>query len=526
MAKQTVGAVSTRSDSSPKHSNPDNGDHATDLKRVFTECSNQAQAIKCDIRNVLDQKLARDEHTELAGETNGVNNETRFGFESAIRSKIDGLETALRTLNVVKMCDTDIESQCSPTEESVSENSSCEEKSERTAERVTKIKSSSRPVPSTNADSCCSNLCERSNCTEKIENNVKNPKNKKSKGKEIVRKDVREKLTSEMVLKSLSSSTSDSEKLEILCKKYADLFNDHKTLESNSKQHEKICLQLMKEREQLQSEHNRVVLVKDKLENLCRELQKHSRTVKEETLIRIKEEEEKHRKVATKFQETLSDIMGLIKENQQRSESLREENRDLAGKMKALMDHYDKWEKNIEKIMKQKELETQIMNAKLAKTSLLHNEEKKLFLNEKETLINLMADLQKRTNDSTTNEMQLRAELALYTSKYDEFQTVLSKSNEMFISFKKDMERMAKQIKKLERETVQWKNKWESCNRALVILSEEKQKRDNDYLNSLQKIQTLEKLCRAMQEERIQMQTKLKQFDDLPKLTDLSNVDT
>lgn len=55
----------------------------------------------------------------------------------------------------------------------------------------------------------------------------------------------------------------------------------------------------------------------------------------------------------------------------------------------------------------------------------------------------------------------------MYTEKYEEFQTTLKKSNQLFESFKSEIEKMSKKIKKLEQETTQWKNKWESCDKSL-----------------------------------------------------------
>ena len=40
-------------------------------------------------------------------------------------------------------------------------------------------------------------------------------------------------------------------------------------------------------------------------------------------------------------------------------------------------------------------------------------------------------------------EKQLRAQVALYTDKYEEFQQTLSKSNEVFQSFKSEMEKVS-----------------------------------------------------------------------------------
>ncbi len=44
----------------------------------------------------------------------------------------------------------------------------------------------------------------------------------------------------------------------------------------------------------------------------------------------------------------------------------------------------------------------------------------------------------------------------------------------------------------------------------------QKQKRDNEHLAALQKIITLEKLCRALQEERTLMQMRLKMNNEEP----------
>jgi chromosome segregation ATPase len=248
---------------------------------------------------------------------------------------------------------------------------------------------------------------------------------------------------------------------------------ENRNLIQQSKQNDRINHQLSKEKDQMQSEHNRVVLAKSRLESLCRELQRQNKIIKEESLLKIKEEEEKRREIANKFQGTLNEIMQLIQENQKRNTQLKEENADLAQKLKTLMGHYENWEKHTEKIIKQKDLETQLVKAKFAKTNLILNQEKEIFLKEKQQLIQMIADLQKRCADLSASEMKLRTELSVYTTKYEEFQGVLGKSNEMFAGFKRDMEKMSKQIKKLEKETAQWRSKWETSQKELIHLSQE-----------------------------------------------------
>lgn len=98
------------------------------------------------------------------------------------------------------------------------------------------------------------------------------------------------------------------------------------------------------------------------------------------------------------------------------------------------------------------------------------------------------------------------SQLSLYTEKFEEFQTTLSKSNEVFTTFKQEMEKvsclyggevvrqmevlhckfcrvdlpvnqscfqMTKKIKKLEKETAMYRSRWESSNKALLEMAEE-----------------------------------------------------
>lgn len=283
----------------------------------------------------------------------------------------------------------------------------------------------------------------------------------------------KEKFTIDQVLKSLSLYENDSLKLEALIKRHTQVLEDNRSLENQLKQQEKVCTIALKEKEQLQSDSNRSILAKSRLENLCRELQRQNKAVKEESLSKIKEEEEKRKEIANKFQATLNEIMQLVQDNQERNVQLKSENSELASKLKSLMDHYEMWEKNIHKIIQQKELEIQLMTAKFAQANLQFNQEKESFLTEKQQLIQMLAEMQKRGIESSQNEVQLRAELGMYTSKYQEFQDVLTKSNDTFSSFKKDMEKMSRQIKKLEKETIQWKTKWETSNKSLQTLTHE-----------------------------------------------------
>lgn len=68
---------------------------------------------------------------------------------------------------------------------------------------------------------------------------------------------------------------------------------------------------MIREKDQLQTEHSKAILAKSKLESLCRELQRHNKLVKDESLVRAKEEEEKRKEVTNKFQVRLAYYLWL-----------------------------------------------------------------------------------------------------------------------------------------------------------------------------------------------------------------------
>ncbi|XP_064602144.1 alpha-taxilin-like isoform X2 [Liolophura sinensis] len=306
----------------------------------------------------------------------------------------------------------------------------------------------------------------------------------------------------EHILKALNSLDTTEEKLAALCKKYADLHEEHRLQQSTFKQTQKKLQVTTREKDQLQSEHNKAVMAKGKLESLCRELQKHNKLIKEESLARAREEEERRKEVSAKFQSTIAEIQTQMQENHERNIKLKEENIELGHKLKSLVEQYEAREEHIEKLMKHKDLENQLHEAKMQQAQCLLAKEQEQNRKEREMVLLTMTETKKKSDLHEAQEKQLRSQLAMYTEKYDDFQSTLNKSNEVLGKFKTEMDKMTKRIKKLEKETAMWRGKWEASNKALLEMAEEKQKHDKEKTVFRAKIDKLESLCRALQDER------------------------
>lgn len=81
-------------------------------------------------------------------------------------------------------------------------------------------------------------------------------------------------------MKSISALPSADEKISALCKKYTQANERNRTLRYYIKQTDKRQAILIKEKERLQLEFNKNILIKSKLENICRELQKQNKAIK------------------------------------------------------------------------------------------------------------------------------------------------------------------------------------------------------------------------------------------------------
>ncbi|XP_026910453.1 gamma-taxilin isoform X3 [Acinonyx jubatus] len=247
-----------------------------------------------------------------------------------------------------------------------------------------------------------------------------------------------------LLMQALNTLSTPEEKLAALCKKYADLLEESRNVQKQMKILQKKQAQIVKEKVHLQSEHSKAILARSKLESLCRELQRHNKTLKEENMQQAREEEERRKEATAHFQITLNEIQAQLEQHDIHNAKLRQENIELGEKLKKLIEQY-----------------------------------------------------------------ALREELSLYMDKFEEFQTTMAKSNELFTTFRQEMEKMTKKIKKLEKETITWRTKWENNNKALLQMAEEKTVRDKEYKAFQIKLDRLEKLCRALQTERNELNEKV-----------------
>ena len=79
-------------------------------------------------------------------------------------------------------------------------------------------------------------------------------------------------------------------------------------------------------------------MVRSKLEFLCKELQRHNKTLKEENMQQAREEEERWKEATVHFQITLNEIQAQLEQHDIHNTKLCQENTELGKKLKKLIE--------------------------------------------------------------------------------------------------------------------------------------------------------------------------------------------
>jgi chromosome segregation ATPase len=231
--------------------------------------------------------------------------------------------------------------------------------------------------------------------------------------------------------------------------------------------------------------------LRQKLESLCRELQRQNKMFLDDSKRVAAEEEKKRLELSVKFHETVKDISAKLEEQGEDRLRQLEENELMREKLNHFTQQFDIREQQFAHQLRTKTLEHQLLEVKLKQQqdiSMQAETKSRLYTEQ-------IAQLLK-------TEQDLRSQLALYGDKFEQFQDTLTKSNEVFATFKIELEKMSKTVKKLEKENASLKKKCEKSDVSIIELLEERDVLKKLLSTTKNQKEKLEALCRSLQAER------------------------
>ncbi|MBA0776034.1 hypothetical protein Gotri_011093 [Gossypium trilobum] len=300
-----------------------------------------------------------------------------------------------------------------------------------------------------------------------------------------------------------------------------------KTAKRTSKS-EKEFLEFSLKYQQVIAERDTAIAVRDKLESLCRELQRQNKMLMDECKRVSTEGQNLRLDLSARFQDAIKDVSNKLEEQKDDCLSQLKENEMLRDKLKELADQYALSEQQYAQKLKQKTLELQLSDLKIkqheekltqeqAQMKVYAEQVSQLLVTEKNLRMQLTADGEKFQQFQYAWTLPLNAlhsssilfiltaeNLSLRRSNVED---ALSKSNEVFETFKQEIEKMAKSIKELRKENVFLKSKCDKSDFTLIELVEERERMKKQLEKTKNQKEKLESLCRSLQAERKQSST-------------------
>ncbi|KAF9986994.1 hypothetical protein BGZ75_001179 [Mortierella antarctica] len=249
---------------------------------------------------------------------------------------------------------------------------------------------------------------------------------------------------------------------------------------------------LVAERNQLLEERqgDKISLTKSsnlckKLEDLCRQFHKENRRIKEEVHQRTNQ-------ISGTFEKAIVEFKDKVEHDIAEKQRLIDENDTmLRDKFQGFLEQYDVREKHFNSVVKSKDLELQLAQAK--------SEQHKQIALQGAAKVEL---LKSQLNAFSKTEAELRKQLNVYVEKFKQVEETLNKSNSLFQTFRKEMEAMSKKGSSLEKVNLAIRAKCDTMNRNILEMAEERTKHQNALEAADKKRIKLETLCRALHAEK------------------------
>lgn len=295
-----------------------------------------------------------------------------------------------------------------------------------------------------------------------------------------------------MLMKALGQLKSPEEKIAALCEKYSALHHEYQAAQELVKAARKRENHMQREISRSQNDKTKLTVANSRLENLARELQKRNNA-----------EEQKVKEMADKLKSSLGDAELQMKKAVESNEKLSNDYSKIKKEFETLAEKNKIRDKKIESALEQYKVEVQLMTVEHKKKTL---EMERDF--EKEKILRRQVT-QKYIEQNEAFEVQqklvssLQQQIKFYEKKFNEVQVMLTKSHDTCTSLANQHDKMKKRLANVQTERVNLQQK-------LEVKSKQASQAIKQNEKTATKQGKLEKLCRALQQERSQLNKQLR----------------
>jgi len=295
----------------------------------------------------------------------------------------------------------------------------------------------------------------------------------------------------EEILTKLSLDNKDyttEEKLEALCLVFRETIAENVKYKNASLN---ITEQLSKNEQ-----------TKTALQSLCKALKTQIELKAEEGELKLKEEAQKRLECTQSFETVVKDLTKLIEDNSVVNTKLKAENISLAEKLQELLRSHEDSINKYHSLRQEYDLQVKLFEAQLAKARLEKTEVSANFNEKRLELQKLLLESDEKVTMLMSRETNLKDQLEIYEKQWLDMEKNIGSSTNTFANFRKEMDRLTGQLRKVERDTNEWKNKFEESQQHIQRMNKSNLDREQEFAQLKRKLVAMEKLNRHLHQER------------------------
>jgi chromosome segregation ATPase len=258
----------------------------------------------------------------------------------------------------------------------------------------------------------------------------------------------------------------ESDKVETLCVLVEKIIEENNILRSD--------LQSMSEHISKANQANEAV------KKLNSAYKQQIELVQEENNLKIKEEEVKRAECMKSYQSTMNELSTLLETHTGQNSRLRDENVSMAEKLTTLCEDSEKREGQVQARLKEYELQVKLLEAQVMKAQLEKAEVKADMTKERIEIAQELNLEREKTHNLEETVKIMKEQVSIYQAQMDELSLGAGNSTKSFQHFKTQIEKLTKQLVDLDKDTHQWREKYEVSSQQVKKMNTQSLEREKE----------------------------------------------
>jgi len=255
---------------------------------------------------------------------------------------------------------------------------------------------------------------------------------------------------------------------------------------------------------------------KNAVSKLNQAYKKQIELVKEESDLKLQEEAVKRAEAVCSYQNTMGELATLLETHTGQNSRLRDENVGMAEKMKTLVEESEKREKQIESRLIEYQLQIKLLEHQVTKANLEKAEIKADLTKERLEIMQELGIERERSSNLEETVRILKEQASIYQSQLDDLSTGAGTNTKSFQHFKVQIDKLTKQMCELDRDTHQWREKYEMSSQQVKKMNVQSLEREKEVGQLKKKLESMIKLNKTLSEERNNLNQRIKDLESSP----------